>query len=455
VTGTGRTTNVRLAAGGKGGDAFGVTRDRTVALAVLPYFLVGVVSIVALGIGSAYLLRHSSTTMSIRDAKDRAAIMATGIVQPEMPDGVLESAPAAVAALDAISRDRLIPSGAARVKLWDRTGTIVYSDEHRLIGKRYGLEPETRGVLAGGGAYADISDLSEPENRYEQRDRKLLEVYSSVHAPTGAPMLFEVYFPYATVVENRDSLWRQYRPFVFGAPLLLALLEVWLGWLLARRIRASRSERETLLQHAVDASDAERQRIARDLHDGIVQDLAGVSFAIAGALEQAGPDSDPTSRATLRQAAAATRRGIRQLRTLLVDLYPPNLRREGLESALGDLLARAQSDGIETAYKFDPTVALSEADEELAFRVAQEAMRNTLRHADAKHIEISVGTVDGYTALVVSDDGRGFDPTAARESGHFGLQLLVEAAAQSGSRLDVTSGERSGTRVTLFMGRGS
>jgi signal transduction histidine kinase len=398
------------------------------------------------------MLRHSSTALSIRGAKDRGQIMATGIVQPDLPDGVLESTPGAIAALDTMARERLIPAGATRIKLWDSSGRVLYSDEHRLIGQRFRLDADTRAVIDGAGPRAKISDLAEPENRYETGKGKLLEVYLRVRARTGTPILFEAYFPYAAVVETRDALWRQYRLLVLGAPLLVALVEVTLGWALARRLRASRSERERLLQHAIAASDAERQRIARDLHDGIVQDLAGVSFAIAGALEQAGPDSDPRARATLRQAAAATRRGIRQLRTLLVDLYPSNLRHEGLESALGDLLARAQSDGIETACTFDPGVALSEADEALAFRVAQEAMRNTLRHADAKHIDITVGAVDGRTALVVSDDGRGFDPEAARESGHFGLQLLVDAAAQSGARLEIVSAARSGTRVTLFLG---
>lgn len=233
--------------------------------------------------------------------------------------------------------------------------------------------------------------------------------------------------------------------------LVLVCIEMFLGIWLARRVRSAQSERERLLNRVVDASDSARQRIARDLHDGVVQDLAGVSFTIAVALEQLGPEVDPHSRAALREAAATTRRGIRQLRTLLVDLYPPNLRREGLESAIGDLLARAQSGGIATSLEIDPAVVLDATSEELAFRVAQEAMRNTLRHAHASCFDVTLCMQNNFARLTLCDDGRGFDLTAERPAGHFGLQLLRDAAVDQGARLTIDSVVGEGTTITLEM----
>lgn len=240
-------------------------------------------------------------------------------------------------------------------------------------------------------------------------------------------------------------------PTVLAMLLCVIAVEVALAMLVLRRINEGQAEREQLLNRVVDASDAERQRIARDLHDGVVQDLAGVSFTIAGALEQLGPDVDPHSRAALREAAATTRRGIRQLRTLLVDLYPPNLRREGLESAIGDLLARAQSGMITTSCAIDPGVALDEAHEALAFRVTQEAIRNTLRHAQAAHFEVNLSRHDHRVVLTLRDDGIGFDPDADRPDGHFGLQLLRDAAATENANLTIDTGAGAGTTLILEM----
>src|SRR5437764_5592667 len=104
---------------------------------------------------------------------------------------------------------------------------------------------------------------------------------------------------------------------------------------MARGLRQGQLERERLLQRAIDASNAERRRIARDLHDGVVQSLAGVSYSLAAAADRL--DGEPGSGdvgLSLRQAAADTRRSMRDLRSLIVEIAPPNLHAEGLEHAV-------------------------------------------------------------------------------------------------------------------------
>src|SRR2546428_777244 len=111
-----------------------------------------------------------------------------------------------------------------------------------------------------------------------------------------------------------------------GRLLLLFLVQVPLAWSMARGLRQGQEERERLLQRAIDASDAERRRIARDLHDGVVQSLAGVSYSLAAAAERldGGPDGADVGRG-LRQAAADTPRSQRHLGSPIIEIAPPNL----------------------------------------------------------------------------------------------------------------------------------
>ncbi|MGZ4677592.1 MAG: sensor histidine kinase [Acidimicrobiia bacterium] len=416
---------------------------------VMLYTSGGLAAIVLLGLAATIVLRDTSTTVSIRAAQEQSKVMAIGVVEPALSDDAAAGSAAFVARFDGIVRQRLLPTGVVRVKLWTAGGRIVYSDEPRLIGRTFPLHAGEHRVLRDGGSDADVSDLTSPENRFETRGRKLLEVYRRVETPASVPLLFETYFPYTNVTAERDALWRRYAPVVIGTLAALAVVQLALAWSLARRIRREQRERERLHEQTLRASAEERERIARDLHDGVVQDLAGVSYTLAGAIDELGPDIDPASRAALDDASAATRRGISQLRTLLVDIYPPNLATEGLEAALRDLLTRAQTDGLATDLEYEDGVQLTGMDQELAFRVAQEAIRNTLRHAHASRIAVRVTRTETGATLEVSDDGRGFDPATVTANGHFGLRYLRDVGTRAGARVDVASAPGQGTTVRL------
>jgi signal transduction histidine kinase len=235
---------------------------------------------------------------------------------------------------------------------------------------------------------------------------------------------------------------------MLGALILLALIQLPLAWQLARRLRKSQGEREGLLTRAIEASDIERRRIARDLHDGVVQDLAAVSFSLSAAADGAPAPFD----AQLHEAAAETRRGIRQLRTLLVEIYPPELHRAGLQAALGDLLTASDAHGIETTLDVDPEVGLAREEEALFFRVAQEAVRNVIKHAGATRVGVRVGRRNGRAYLLVEDDGRGFDSTQPDVEGHFGLKMLEDLVRDAAGELDIDSTPGAGSRVSVEVG---
>ncbi len=115
-----------------------------------------------------------------------------------------------------------------------------------------------------------------------------------------------------------------------------------LVWTLVARARRAHRQREAMLQRAMDASLDERRRIAATLHDGVVQELAAASFAVAGSAQDAAARGDHDLAERLRVAGDAVRSSIGGMRSLLVDIYPPSLKAAGLVPALRDLAATAR-----------------------------------------------------------------------------------------------------------------
>jgi two-component system, NarL family, sensor kinase len=234
---------------------------------------------------------------------------------------------------------------------------------------------------------------------------------------------------------------------------VLLLSQVPLAWSLARRLQRGYREREVLLERAIEASDHERRRIAADLHDGVVQDLAGVAFGLAplaDSAERRGADADA---AALRDSTTRLRHGMRALRTLLVEIHPPSLESAGLEATLHDLLSTLQAQDITTELHVDDRAVAGSPADPLVYRVAREALRNVAAHADASTVRVDVTREDpSIMRLTVIDDGRGFDDAqrAGRaEEGHVGLTLLEDLVAQRGGTLAVRSQPGEGTTVEL------
>jgi signal transduction histidine kinase len=343
-------------------------------------------------------------------------------------------------------RARVLRDPVVRVKIWDPTGRIVYSDEPRLIGTRYDLGEDERGSIRDGSVDAEVSDLGRPENRFERRYHKLLEVYLPVRTTSGSPLLFESYQRFSSVAASGRRTWLAFLPALLGGLLVLWLVQLPLAARLARRIRAGQRDRERLLQRAIDASDVERRRIAGELHDGVVQSLAGLSYSLAAAAERGNGSADPE---TLERAATATRESVRELRGLLVEIYPPSLHRSGLAAALNDAAAPLVRRGVEVDVHVAPDLAPGEDVEALLFRVAQETLRNVAAHAEASRVEVRAEREGNVVRLSVSDDGRGFDTGAARPEGHFGLSLVEDLARDAGATVAVDSAPGAGTRVRL------
>ncbi|MEA2190912.1 MAG: two-component system, NarL family, sensor kinase [Solirubrobacteraceae bacterium] len=429
--------------------------------AVARFMLGSLAAIAVIVIGGFFALRSVAIDEAIGDTRERVRSEARLVEAAGLRDGIVRGEPGAIRRLDDLVAAQVLGRSIVRVKLWTKDGRILYSDEPALIGRRYALGEEERELFASGGADAELSDLDKPENRYERPQGKLLEAHTAIRTPDGTQLLFEIYQRFSSVNASGARLLGALAPPLIGGLAVLVLFQVPLAWSMARRLQRGHRERETLLFTAVEASTQERRRIAADLHDGVVQDLAGVAFGLAPLATAAQRRGDEEEAVALRNATGTLRQGVRDLRTLLLEIHPPNLESAGLRVALSDLLSPLQAGGIATTLEVeDPPRANgasgppSPSDHDtLVYRVAREAIRNAQAHAAPASVKVAVTRPEPHcTRLVVADDGRGFD-AGARErrgaEGHLGLTLLEGIVAQADGTLDVRSSPGMGTTVTL------
>jgi signal transduction histidine kinase len=245
------------------------------------------------------------------------------------------------------------------------------------------------------------------------------------------------------VTASSRRLWLIFAPALLGGLLLLQLFQLPLAASLVRKVRRAGDDREALLRRAVEASDQERRRLASVLHDGVVQDLAGVSYGLSAASSK---DSVPSS--ITREASSELRGSIAELRSLLVDLYPGGLHGSDLRSALSDVALQLERQGVEAHVEIALGEPLEHDAEELVYRAAREGARNVVKHAAATHAVIRVSRAGQHAIVEVEDDGRGLAPDAdGPTEGHFGLALLRDLLVESGGGLNLTNGANRGAML--------
>lgn len=418
---------------------------------MVQFAVIGLAAVVIVGLATATASRRVGQREAITDARTTTLIKAQGLVEPAVTDALATRDTAAVRAVGDVIEHQVIDDNLVRVKIWTAAGLIVYSNDGRLEGATYPLGSDEIDALRTGLIKADVSDLTQPENRLERHFGKLLEVYLPIRSPDGQRLLFEAYYRYNAVSASGRRIWSSFAPVSLGALVVLELLQIPLAWSLARRLRQRQRERETLLRLALDASDVERRRIASDLHDGVVQDLVGVAFSLAGAARE---DGIPTAAAdALDSSADAVRSSITSLRSTLVDIYPPDLADDGLRVALTDLVGDCSSASL--AVTLDASRLphpLPQPVAALLYRAAREALRNVTRHAGATTAVVRAGTERGAAWIEVEDDGRGFDPSileARAAEGHIGLRGLEGVVRDAGGRFRLSTSSGRGTTVRV------
>jgi two-component system NarL family sensor kinase len=429
----------------------------SVTRAVVQFGLASLVAVLVIGFAGVEVLKGEGDREAFKDAKELTTLAGRGIVQPMVTDGLLTGDPVERGRVDRVVRTSVLGHGIVRVKIWTEQGRIAYSDAAALIGSVYPLPADELSSLRSGDVVAEPNtDTALPENRFERSVGPLVDIYLPIHTPGGRPLLFEAYLPAHEVSASARRRWEAFAPALFGGLVLLALVQLPLAWSLASRLRRGQQEREALLTRAIEASEDERRRIAGDLHDGVVQDLAGVAYSLAATAGTVGVQPPEALAESLRSSASQTRQSIRSLRSLLVDIYPANLRTVGLEAALSDLVSSLSGRGIDARLDYPRELELGEEVESLLYRVAQEALRNVAAHARAEHVEVSVSTSGPTVSLTVRDDGVGFSAGVAIErasAGHLGLSLLAELVREHGGQFEIESEPGKGTRVRVEVER--
>jgi signal transduction histidine kinase len=199
----------------------------------------------------------------------------------------------------------------------------------------------------------------------------------------------------------------------------------------------------------------ERNRLARDLHDSVVQKLFGIGLAAESAATLLDRDAG-AARDEVRKLHELTQDAIGELRSLIFQLRPAAVESEGLASALAkhvDVLRRVHGQDVSLEVSGEPR--MRPAIDDGVFRIAQEALSNALRHAGATRIAVRLEEDADRVQLSVRDDGAGFDPDAARHrSRRLGLTSMEERARALGGTLAIDSARGRGTSIELEVALG-
>jgi signal transduction histidine kinase len=215
-----------------------------------------------------------------------------------------------------------------------------------------------------------------------------------------------------------------------------------------RVLRRTEADRRWAIRHLIDAKEQERRRISLDIHDDALQAMVGVRMQLEAAKRR---EEDSGRRAHLEELEKTTLSCIGRLRALMFELRT-DLERRGLAETLRQLLQRtaeqldlvAELDGRLT---HEPEVVVRTN----LYRIAQEAVANVRKHAQASRIEVALEETDGGIQVTVRDDGMGFCPEAVVPSAeHLGLEAMRERARLSGGWLRVDSAPSVGTTVTFW-----
>lgn len=237
------------------------------------------------------------------------------------------------------------------------------------------------------------------------------------------------------------------------ALLLFAFCIVTVAWLYRRSywrtLREGAALSQSLVRRLLQAGEAERLYLSHELHDGLVNFLSAARMRHAASVN--GLSLSEEQRLASEQTEQLLVESQKEARRFIGELRPPVLDGGRLISALQDLAAERGAEWMARHLSDDSLTVINEDVKALLYRIAQEALTNAAKHAEAKQVTISVNREGGHLVLEVRDDGRGFNTSAPREKSHFGLAVMTERAALAGAHLALISSPGAGTavRVTL------
>jgi signal transduction histidine kinase len=244
----------------------------------------------------------------------------------------------------------------------------------------------------------------------------------------------------------------QSQQLVFIISIATLLVGILVGGLALRRETNRRFHIEEALRKSEteQAILTERNRLASDLHDSVTQGLYGILLHADAARGQLAARHTEKAAEYLEEIKAAGKEGLAEMRLLIFELRSPVLEEEGLVSALeARLFGVEKRAGLKVDFSSDIGSRLPLDIEEGLYRIAQEALNNMLKHAQAQQVQVNLKQVEGAITLEIEDDGSGFDVETARRAGGMGIANMEERAEKLNSRLSIRSEPGRGTRIMV------
>ena len=422
------------------------TGAESVARRALQRFMVaGLVALLVVSIATVVVARSTARDIALRQAEAQgfrlAAAMHRSLKVRELRHPHSTAAEKLKSQVDPRLTDALV-----HVKVLNRAGRVVWSDPADAPGDTTPLKPRVAGILGTEKVVAAMSDSAEGEGERSSNGQPLLEVHVGAVSTDGDPLVIESWWSAGMLQRNTTAIMWRIAPLALGALLIFALLVFPLARRLARRVEQAQEERSRLLQHALSASDLERRRIARDLHDGVMQELSGAGYALSAALAALPPEG-AESRRMMEQVNGVIRDAGASLRSMLTDIYPTSLERYGLEAAVEELAERTVDAGIAVSTDITGLSDVPLEATQLCYRVIREGLHNVRRHSGAQHTEVAATRKGSQVVISVADDGRG-PTTPDNEEGHLGMRLLTDTLQDLGGALSLAARPGGGAVLT-------
>lgn len=382
--------------------------------------LAGIIAVLIAGAATAVAGHAAGEREAIADLRAKTLGLAQLRIQPAVTDALLTGNITAIGEVGAAVRHYVLDNSAARVKIWNREGTIVYSDEPRLIGTHQALQGNELATIRSNTVRSRVSDPSRPENRFERSAGKLLEVDLRIITPNRQPLALEVFYRYSAVESAGGRVWNRFAPFVLGALAALAVVLILIASLLARRLRRRRSVPE-LETEAETETETEPIALEPFVPEPFVPEPVVpepfvpepvVVESLAPYIAEPTAEPDPGT---------------------------------DLVGALSQLVARTNGGGIaSTLDTHDVHNMIPPAVAEMLFRATEETLRN---HDHSTPVTVRVSDRDHVATLDVFDKAGEGEPAAHPTAGHIDLGALTDLVADAGGRLVVDAAENGGTRV--------
>lgn len=442
---------------------------------VMRFAAASLIVFLVIGAGLSMLISRQLVDRERQNAEAHAEFVTNSILRYELsPEDLSFLAPMRGARYREVLefvQARILQYPLVLVKIWRSDGTVVFSNDQKLVGRRFQpLGDDLREAFYRGVAVSSVGgarDEAENESVTELPPR-VLETYVPVFIyqgrNEGPPVaVVETYTDYAVIQAQVNQVLRTVLVMLAGGLAVLFVLllpiarrvsrrleeqAVSLGDLLSRE-QAAQSERRGLLDRTLRAAEEERTRIAAELHDGPVQRLARIGYGLERVRMRRRRSHDDGGDELLAQMQAAVFEEVGDLRRMMSGLRPPVLDQRGLEDAIRDRAETIENEfGIECLVEASLERRLAPGLETVLYRVSQEALTNVVKHAGARRARIGLFRDNGTVVLEVHDDGSGFELAGAADGGdHFGLLAMRERVEMAGGTWSIDSNPGRGTRI--------